>query len=468
MAETGRLQTAEFDKLAMTCEAANTRDGEAARSEAMSYYARVISNTELAPLEQLLQRTCRPDHIAGCDSLAFFSSPFTLTGQGLRFHGTDQPEKRLAALRIGCQPGALGLSNCKDLGDVLAERGDHIGAQESYRMAWTASRQSDGARSDRGACFTAGLHALTKIQDPATARLDFEAVCADNSDSNQPYACKHLALLHMDRTDAQPDLPRTLDLLKQACFPQGDFKGDGEGCLDYGRTLFENRNQLRYDPTASWIMTMATRAYVIGCLSRWQAAFAANTRLYSPGMRLFELGQIFRSQNHFLDLLNKRLQQLCADIGHTGYITVFDGSDLMVLRMIRGSNPLAIATAPGYRTAAHSTSNGRAMLALLEDAEWRRRVPEPLPFVSKKTPVDHAELQEILGGIRSTGRSSAEDESYPGVSAFGVAMVDHETGEIYGVALSIPTSLMTPELREEALMRLERLRVEMRLDGNED
>lgn len=196
--------------------------------------------------------------------------------------------------------------------------------------------------------------------------------------------------------------------------------------------------------------------------------YDSNTRLYSPGMRLYELGQIFRSQNHFLDLLNKRLQQLCADIGHTGYITVFDGSDLMVLRMIRGASPLAIATAPGYRTAAHSTSNGRAMLALLDDAEWRRRVPEPLPFVSRKTPADHEELQEILGRIRSTGRSSAEDESYPGVSAFGIAMRDPDTGEIYGVALSIPTSLMTPELREEALMRLERLRVEMRLDGNEN
>lgn len=196
--------------------------------------------------------------------------------------------------------------------------------------------------------------------------------------------------------------------------------------------------------------------------------YDSNTRLYSPGMRLFELGQIFRSQNHFLDLLNKRFQLICESIGHTGYITVFDGSDLMVLRMIRGPSPLAIATAPGYRTAAHSTSNWRAMLALLDDQEWRRRVPEPLPFVSKITPANHEELQEILGRIRATGRSSADSESYPGVAAQGTAMRDPDTGEIYGVAISLPQTLMTPEFREIIAGKLDQLRSDMSLQSLAD
>lgn len=185
------------------------------------------------------------------------------------------------------------------------------------------------------------------------------------------------------------------------------------------------------------------------------------TRLYSPGMRLFELGQIFRSKNHFLDLLTRQLQKICDTAGHTGYITVFDGSALMVLRMIRGSSPLAIATAPGYRAAAHSTSNGRAMLALLDDAAWRQRVPEPLPFVSKTTPANHAELKEIIGQIRATGRSSAANESYEGAAAQGVAMRDPDTDEIYGVAISYPISLLTPELKEEIALMLDRLRADM-------
>ena len=189
--------------------------------------------------------------------------------------------------------------------------------------------------------------------------------------------------------------------------------------------------------------------------------YDATTRLYSPGMRLFELGQIFRSQNHFLDLLNKRLQRICEDFGHTGYITIFDGSDLMVLRMIRGSSPLAIATAPGYRAAAHGTSNGRAMLALLDDEAWQQRVPEPLPFVSQKTPADHAELRGIIGRIRSTGRSATENESYEGVASQSVAFRDPDSGEIYGVAISYPARLLDAPAREELAFALDKLRAEM-------
>lgn len=193
--------------------------------------------------------------------------------------------------------------------------------------------------------------------------------------------------------------------------------------------------------------------------------FDSSTRLFSPGMRLFELGQIFRSQNQFLDFLNKRVQQICDIAGHTGYITVFDGADLMVLRMLRGSSPLAIATAPGYKTAAHSTSNGRAMLALLDDAEWRRRVPEPLPFVSPKTPANHAELEKIIGQIRATGRSFSANEAYEGVAAQSVAVRDPDTSEVYGIAISCPASLLNDDLREQIGKMLDQLRNDIRQTG---
>src|SRR5690554_6050914 len=120
--------------------------------------------------------------------------------------------------------------------------------------------------------------------------------------------------------------------------------------------------------------------------------FDATTRLYRPGLRLFELGQISRSHQNFLDLVHKHLQHVCEVGGHTGYITVFDGPQLAVLRMIRGSSPIAIAAAPGYRAWPHATSNGRAMLALLTDEEWRLRVPPELPILSKNTPATHEDL----------------------------------------------------------------------------
>ncbi|TKT69616.1 IclR family transcriptional regulator [Aquamicrobium sp. LC103] len=177
--------------------------------------------------------------------------------------------------------------------------------------------------------------------------------------------------------------------------------------------------------------------------------FDPASRLYTPGIRLFELGQICHSQQSFLDRVQEHLQHVCTVGGHTGYITVFDGPQMAVLRMLRGSSPIAIATAPGYRAWPHATSNGRAMLALLNEDEWRQRVPDELPFISRNAPRTVDELIERIARVRETGRSSSSDEAYEGVSSQGIAFRDPDSLEVIGVAISYPTSLGTPELKEK-------------------
>jgi DNA-binding IclR family transcriptional regulator len=185
------------------------------------------------------------------------------------------------------------------------------------------------------------------------------------------------------------------------------------------------------------------------------------TRLYTPGIRLFELGQICRSNQNFLDLVQKHLQHVCDVGGHTGYITVFDGQQLAVLRMVRGSSRLAISSMPGYRAWPHATSNGRAMLAMLTEEEWRLRVPAELPFVTERAPQTHDELIQRIRSIRETGRSFSTNDSYEGVSSQGIAMRDPDSEEVIGVAISYPTSMATPELKETIGSLLESMKIDL-------
>lgn len=177
--------------------------------------------------------------------------------------------------------------------------------------------------------------------------------------------------------------------------------------------------------------------------------YSPTTRQYSPGPKLYELGQIFRARRNFFDSVQRHLKRVCETGGHSGYITTFDGADLVVIQMIRGSNSMAIASTPGFRVPAHSNSNGRAMLALLPDKEWRRRLPEPLAHVSPKTPANHKALQKAIDDIRKTGRSHSSNELHDGVSSQGIAFRDPDTFEIVGVAVSYPTTLLTEQLRQD-------------------
>ena len=128
----------------------------------------------------------------------------------------------------------------------------------------------------------------------------------------------------------------------------------------------------------------------------------ALTRRYRPGLLLFELGRLHRTQNDFVAAAEARLRAVCARTGHTGYIAVLDGAEQVVLRVVGGSNPLQVVTPPGVRAPAFATSNGRAMLARLSDAEIRGRLPKRLPAISPSAPQSLAALMVRIAEIRRT------------------------------------------------------------------
>jgi DNA-binding IclR family transcriptional regulator len=161
-----------------------------------------------------------------------------------------------------------------------------------------------------------------------------------------------------------------------------------------------------------------------------------HTRRYRPGLLLFELGRLYGAQNDLVTLAERHLREVCERTGHTGYITVLDGAEHVVLRMVPGSNPLRVVTPPGLRAPAFATSNGRALLARLSDAELRRRLPDPLPVISHNSPKNFADLMARIVEIRRTGVSEARDETLDGVGSLGFAVGGGDTEEAVGIAVS--------------------------------
>jgi DNA-binding IclR family transcriptional regulator len=103
---------------------------------------------------------------------------------------------------------------------------------------------------------------------------------------------------------------------------------------------------------------------------------------------------------------------------------------------------------------------------LLSDREWRHRLPDPLPFVSPNSPLDHDALLKRIQKIRATGRSSASNETLHGVSSQGIALRDPESGEIIGVAISYPESMATDKLKQMIGNLLDQMKSELTRRGN--
>jgi DNA-binding IclR family transcriptional regulator len=187
----------------------------------------------------------------------------------------------------------------------------------------------------------------------------------------------------------------------------------------------------------------------------------ALTRRYRPGLLLFELGRLHRTENDFVAVTEARLREVCATTGHTGYIAVLDGAEQVVLRLVGGSNPLQVVTPPGVRAPAFATSNGRAMLARLSDADLRSRLPKPLPAVSPSAPQNLAALMARIVEIRRTGYSESSNESLPGVGSLGFALTRRDSNETIGVAVSYPSHVTSAAARARLWQILRAMAVEL-------
>jgi IclR family transcriptional regulator, KDG regulon repressor len=163
---------------------------------------------------------------------------------------------------------------------------------------------------------------------------------------------------------------------------------------------------------------------------------------YRVGNLLFEIARLHLTGSTLVTLADEALLELCRTTGHTGYISILDGSDVLVIKFHHGSNALRVVTPLGSRAAAFATSTGRVLLARLSDEEVRSLHPERLTAPSKNSPRSMRQLLANLDEVRRTGCAVAVDEAIPDVGSVAASVVDPAHGERIAFCLSYSASLV--------------------------
>lgn len=166
----------------------------------------------------------------------------------------------------------------------------------------------------------------------------------------------------------------------------------------------------------------------------------AQSRAYGPALMILELSRLVRSTTQLFPQLQAALQGLCVRSGHTGYISVLDGVDVLVLFVQSGSHPLRLMTYAGHRSPAWATSTGRALLALDSDDAVRARFAAGLPAVADNAPADIEALLARLTVIRTQRYAHALNEALPGVGSVSCTVSDPHTRERLAFCLSFPSA----------------------------
>jgi len=194
----------------------------------------------------------------------------------------------------------------------------------------------------------------------------------------------------------------------------------------------------------------------------------AQSLAYRPGLMLLEAAHVVHRMSSLSLQLEETLNDLSRQTGHTGYISVLDGRDVLVLRVVAGTHALRVVTYPGSRSPAWATSTGRALLAREDDDVLSREFGNHLESAGNNSPSTLEMLMERLSEVRQRGWSVAVDEAVPGACSVSCAVGCPQTRETLAFCLTFPASMAsTEEIERLASLLLAQARQIGRVVGDE-
>lgn len=179
-----------------------------------------------------------------------------------------------------------------------------------------------------------------------------------------------------------------------------------------------------------------------------------DSKRYRPSALLHQAGQVFRFSATLVERADAVVAQLAETIGHTGYISVRQGADIVGITAHPGHQPLRVVTNVGERIPAFAASTGRALLARLSDDEVRTLYRMGFTPPSTTAPRNLDELLERLAAVRARGYAESNDEAVRGVGAIAVAVGDPMRSEEVALCVSFPAATVTAEERAAIIRSL--------------
>lgn len=176
---------------------------------------------------------------------------------------------------------------------------------------------------------------------------------------------------------------------------------------------------------------------------------------YRIGPLFFEISQQYRLRSSLIEKAESVMISLSGQTGHTGYVSILQGTEVLVMRVRSGSHALRVVTPPGQRLPACETAIGRSLLARLTDEQVRALYPDGLTHSKPNSPRSLDELLKRLAAARRRGWAESLDEAVPGVGSTSIAIEDSVDHEMAGLCLTYSATVAKSEKMEMARRLIE-------------
>jgi DNA-binding IclR family transcriptional regulator len=175
------------------------------------------------------------------------------------------------------------------------------------------------------------------------------------------------------------------------------------------------------------------------------------------GLRLFELGNVYRARLKLATVGEEEAGRLVDATGETSQVAVLDGTDVVYVAKVDGTDLLRLVSEVGRRLPATCTGLGKAILAGLAHEQVAALYPTDadLAVMTPNSLRSREALTEELRNTRERGYAVDNCESNPAVRCVAAPILDASGAAVAAVSVSVPT-VRWKETSEQTLSELVR------------
>jgi DNA-binding IclR family transcriptional regulator len=166
---------------------------------------------------------------------------------------------------------------------------------------------------------------------------------------------------------------------------------------------------------------------------------AEDTRAYTLGPRLFELGSAYARNLDLVGAARPLLEQLRDSTRETVYLALLREREVVEICSAGSLQAVTVTRGTGRRDPASCTSTGKVMLACLEPEELERFIAQgPLPAMTSRSITTREALLAELDRVRANGYAIDDQELSDDVCCIGVPIQGGNGRVVAALSIAMP------------------------------
>jgi len=165
----------------------------------------------------------------------------------------------------------------------------------------------------------------------------------------------------------------------------------------------------------------------------------AQSGAYRLGLKLFELGSRAMAQLNLSERAKPHLERLVFTTGETAFLCVLDDGEVLSLERVESSRAVRVPSSVGWRGPAHCTAVGKALLAVLPEADLSVLVRKrKLHAYTANTITSLTRLRNELQTVRERGYAVDQEEMEEGLQCIAAPVRDHSGKSVASMGILSP------------------------------